>query len=169
MLESTPHRPSTRVPAEPALPLEYRYDTRLAALLFAGTVLVVLVLVSGRGVFAPILLLAAAAAVIPGVAALAADARGFLHSAGKRVVVADELIEEVDEQGRIQWLVRPHEIRDIEVSPGRPLLISRRAEVWNIRLYSGTTVRIPVWLLPGQGRRFKQRFASFRGRPGPGS
>jgi hypothetical protein len=40
-----------------------------------------------------------------------------------------------------------------------------RAEVWLMALKDGGSIRIPVWLLPHRGERFKNRFETFRKPP----
>jgi hypothetical protein len=101
---------------------------------------------------------------------LLADPSGFLRSMGKRLVITDDLLQEVDEQLGVVWSLGPEEIVGVHTACRRrvfPWGIADdwRAEVWFIALKDGGTVRIPVWLLPHRGERFKNRFQAFRRPP----
>lgn len=144
--------------------MEYRYHTGLAGSLLAGALALCAALLVASGPLSIALVLSGIAVAVPGLCGLAVDARGVLRSAGKRIVVTDEEIEEVDEYGRVVWLVRPSEVRRVGVQPGRPVFPLRRvewrSEAWELHLSSGSRIRIPVWLLPGRGARFGARFAA---------
>ncbi|OYD14556.1 hypothetical protein CH330_08400 [candidate division WOR-3 bacterium JGI_Cruoil_03_51_56] len=148
------------------LPLEYRYNTRLAGALTGGTILLIGILFFGSGPFVLVLFLLALAGIAVGLFGLIADARGFIHSIGKRLVVTDEQIQEVDEKGQMRWQVRSEDILSVHVISNRPVFplgMANRwcAEVWSLELQSGRILRVPVWLLPDRGRRFKQRLDAF--------
>ncbi len=149
-----------------ALPIEYRYNTWLAGCLVTGIFLMVLLVVCARGPFVVAGLVAALGVTAMGAAGLFADPSGFMHSVGKKLIITDEELVEVDEKGRVRWRVVPDDIVDIRavglraVFPGW-LVGGWRAEILEVVLRSGNGIRIPVWLLPGRGRRFKRRFDVF--------
>ena len=155
-----------------ALPLEYRYSTILAACFFLGLGVLGLTIVFCSGAGSLVFALAGLALLAVGSMGLLADPRGFLHSMGRRLIVTDDLLQEVDEKLQIVWTARPEEIAGVETISRRRvfpagLMQDWRAEVWQMALKDGGSIRIPVWLLPHRGERFKNRFESFR-KPPPG-
>jgi len=170
--------PPDGVAPDSALPLEYRYSTILAAFFFLGLGVLGLTVVFGSGAGALAFALAGLALLAVGSMGLLADPRGFLRSMGRRLIVTDDLLQEVDEQLQIVWTARPEEIAGVQTVGRRrvfPVGIMKdwRAEVWLLALKDGHSIRIPVWLLPHRGERFKNRFETFRkppprARPKPG-
>jgi len=157
--------PAVTVP-ERAIPLEYRYRTVFAGSLFLGFIILIGVVVLGGGRISGFLLALGLGLCFYGLIIFVADPDGFWHSVGKRLIISDECLEEVDEEWRVRWVILPGEIKTVEKYLGRPILpfgIKKdwRIEVWKIVLKDGKSVRIPVWLLPENGRNFKQRFESF--------
>ncbi|MBM3314703.1 hypothetical protein FJY71_02510 [candidate division WOR-3 bacterium] len=149
-----------------AIPLEYRYRTSMSGALVAGLAGLAVALVFVRG--SPALLLGAVSlwGVVYGAMGLIADARGFTRSAGKKLIITDDMMQEVDERGRILWTIRPTEIDAVRPQKGpRVYPFSGddgwRAETWVFMLKDGREVAVPVWLLPDKGRRFRQRFENF--------
>jgi hypothetical protein len=146
--------------------MEYRYSTGLAGLFFGGLAFLFgLLLFSGGGLALALAVLAVFSSIVGSMGFLA-DPTGFLHAMGKRLIVTDEQLQEVDEKSRIVWMLRPEEVSRVEEEPGRRVFPAGvadawRSETWTVELRSGYRVRIPVWLLPGRGARFKQRFESF--------
>lgn len=150
-----------------AIPVEYRYRTDMAAALVAGLSGSFL-LISLHGLFAVIVGVVSVLAVIYGTMGLIADARGLICYAGKRLVVADEAIQEVDEEGRIRWTIRSAEIDFVKPEIGPPVnpfsgQYGWRVEYWRFLLKDGRSIRVPVWLLPDRGKRFRQRYESLLG------
>jgi hypothetical protein len=153
-----------------ALPLEYRYSTILAACFFLGLGVLGFTVVFGSGAGALAFALAGLALLAIGSMGLLADPRGFLHSMGRRLIVTDDLLQEVDEQMQTVWTARPEEIAGIQTVSRRRvfpagIMKDMRAEVWLMALKDGGSIRIPVWLLPHRGERFKNRFETFRKPP----
>ncbi len=75
-------------------------------------------------------------------------------------------MQEIDEQARVRWIVLPREIKEVRKRLGRRVLpfvnrVDWQVEIWDIVLLDGKRVRVWVWLLPENGRRFKQRFETF--------
>jgi hypothetical protein len=162
--------PSDGAASDSALPLEYRYSTILAACFFLGLGVLGLTVVLGNGAGALAFALAGLALLAIGSMGLLADPRGVLHSMGRRLIVTDDLLQEVDEQSQIVWTARPEEIAGVQTVSRRrvfPVGIMKdwRAEVWQMALKDGGSMRIPVWLLPHRGERFKNRFETFRKPP----
>jgi len=157
---------SESVSTETAIPIEYRYRTGLAATLCGGLALVGVMVLFGSGTTGLMLALLGLGATALGMMGLLADPHGFIYSVGKRLIITDEALQEVDEKGQVRWFIRPSEIKRVNSFPGRRVmpLTGRnewRAEVWTLELSDGRIIRIPVWLLPGRGQRFKQRFDTF--------
>jgi len=149
-----------------ALPLEYRYTTWLAGCLYGGLALLGVLLMWGSGGFALVVALAALAASGVGSMGLLADPANFLHAAGRKLIVTDTAVQEIDEKGCVHWCARPDEILHVSVENCRLVFpwagtAGWRAEVWVLLLKDGRRIRIPIWLLPGQGARFRQRFSTF--------
>jgi len=161
-----PEFQSVTIVRNEAIPIEYRYRTGLAGALVGGVALLLASVVLVRG---PVLLLLAGMAVVAvgvGVMGLLADPDGFVRSAGKRLVVDDNVLQEVDERGRVVWSIAPGQVERVRSVPGPRVFPfggpgAWRAESWDIALDDGRTIRIPVWLLPHRGREFKQRFRVF--------
>uniref|UniRef100_A0A7C4GB89 Uncharacterized protein n=1 Tax=candidate division WOR-3 bacterium TaxID=2052148 RepID=A0A7C4GB89_UNCW3 len=153
-----------------AIPLEYRYSTGLLGVFAAGSALSLLALFVMRGPVAVLLVLVALPMLLFGIVGMSADPSGIIRSAGKRLVIDDRLLQEVDELGRVKWSIAPGQVQDVRKEAGRPVLPlgagSWRAESWHVVLDDGRIVRICVWLLPDRGRQFKQRFQSFIQRRG---
>ncbi|MEO0074152.1 MAG: hypothetical protein ABIK43_05795 [candidate division WOR-3 bacterium] len=150
-----------------AIPIEYRYRTDMVAAFIAGLVGIVL-LGFLRGLPAMLVGAVAVPALLYGAMGLVADARGLILAAGKRIIITDEAIQEVDEEGRIRWAIRPAEIDMVRTETGAPVcpftgLCSWRVEYWRLVLKDGREVRVPVWLLPGRGERFRERLLGFLG------
>ncbi|MGQ9678055.1 MAG: hypothetical protein ACUVUD_02085 [bacterium] len=123
-------------------------------------------LVMGNGNLSGVLRIIGVILSIYGLVGYFADPEGTWHSTGKRLIISDEFLEEVDEEWRVQWVILPGEVKTVEKHWGRPVLpfgLNRdwRVEVWDIVLKDGKRRRIPVWLLPKGGRNFKQRFEIF--------
>lgn len=151
---------------ERALPLEYRYRTSFAGSLFAGVMILIGIVVLGGGRLNFFLLVLGLILCGYGLVVFSADPDGFWHSVGKRLIISDECLEEVDEEWRVRWVILPGEVKTVKKHLGRPVLpfgINQnwRVEVWEIFLKDGKRVKIPVWLLPEGGRNFKQRFETF--------
>ena len=89
-----------------ALPLEYRYRTGLAACLFGGLAMLTCIIFFGSGALSFVLAMASLLLVLVGLAALLADPAGFLHSMGKKLIITDDVVQEVDEQSRVRWQLR---------------------------------------------------------------
>ncbi|MEO0080181.1 MAG: hypothetical protein ABIK44_05850 [candidate division WOR-3 bacterium] len=157
---------SSLLTQEAAIPLEYRYRTGLAASLIVGIGLVGITMLFSMGTIGLVIALSGLIAIALGMMGLVADPHGFIHSIGKRLIITDTALQEIDEKGQILWYIRPSEVKRVDSLPGRKVLplvghSEWRAEVWMIELRDGRKIRIPVWLLPGRGDRFKQRFESF--------
>lgn len=154
-----------------ALPLEYRYSTTLAACLFVGLAILGIMVLFGNGASAVVPALVGLAALAIGSMGLLADPSGFVRSMGKRLIITDDMLQEVDERLQVVWAIRPEEIAGVRTINRRRIFPAGimngwRAEVWLMALKDGGTVRIPVWLLPHRGERFKNRFETFvRPRP----
>jgi hypothetical protein len=124
----------------------------------------------GGGAWAFVLVLPAVALALVGLAGLMADPRGLLHSMGHRLIVTDDLIEEVDEKAQVLWQLRCGEVTSVRTASSRFVLPgidnTWRAEVLELVTGDGRGFLIPVWLLPSRGTGFKQRLDAFvqRGR-----
>ncbi len=147
-----------------AQPHEYHYSTRLGACLFGGLAVLLALAAWGSGGLALFWALLALLVTGLGAMGLLADPGGFLHALGKRLVVSELSIQEVDEKAQVRWFLRPDEVVRVEVRPGRAVFpwsgtSGWHAEVWYLHLRSGERIRIPVWLLPDRGAQFRRRFA----------
>lgn len=152
--------------AEHALPIEYRYRTGFTGSLFAGLLILIAKVVMGNGNFSGVFIIIGLILSIYGLVGFFADPEGVWQTAGKRLIISDEYLQEVDEEWRVRWVVLPGEVKSVEKHLGRAVLpfgVNRdwRVEVWEIVLRDGKRRRIPVWLLPQRGRNFKQRFETF--------
>lgn len=160
----------SRAGSPAALPIEYRYQTGLAACLFGGLGGLALLLFAGRGTGALLLAAPLCGLVLYGLAALLADPSGFVNSMGKKLIVTDYVIEEVDEFANVRWQLRCGELAGVRTVLHRPVLpgISDRwsAEALELLTGDGRSFRIPVWLLPRRGIAFRYRLEDFiaRGR-----
>jgi hypothetical protein len=149
-----------------ALPMEYRYRTDMSGSAVAGLAVLLGLLLFGRGPVAIGLGVPAVLAIAYGAFGLIADIRSLVRTAGKRVIITDDLLQEVDENGRIRWTIRPTEIDIVRPQKG-PLVFpwsgpdGWRAETWTILLKDDRSITVPVWLLPDRGMRFRQRFENF--------
>jgi hypothetical protein len=121
---------STLPGRESALPLEYRYSTRLSGCLYGGLALFAGLVVFGTGVQAFMLAAAGLLCASVGAAGLFADPSGFLHSFGRKLIVTDGTLQEVDEQFRVHWSVRPEEIAVFRDAPGRTIFPLSRGREW---------------------------------------
>ena len=151
------------------LPLEYRFRTGLAGCLFGGLLILASIILFGSGALYFVLALASLLLVMVGLAALLADPAGFLHSMGKKLIITDDVIEEVDERSRVRWQLRCGEVTAMRVAGGRLVLpwpIDRgwRANGLVLGTSDGRTYRIPLWLLPRNGASFLARLDSFMAR-----
>jgi hypothetical protein len=145
-----------------ALPMEYRYKTWMAACLYGGAALLAWLLFFTAGPLSVLLALVSLVGVGIGLMGLFADPAGFMHAVGKKLVVTDGVLEEVDENARVLWQVRPAEIAGIHTANCRTVFPGTRtdgwrAEVWVLTLHDGSAIRIPLWLLPNRGERLKER------------
>ena len=164
---------SGSIPVAPdaPMPLEYRYGTGIAGLLAGGLALILLAGFFLEGTARLLVLLPAALSVVLGLSGFVVDPSGCIGSLGRRIVVTDATLEEIDEKGRIRWCFAPGDVLGINVErrhtffpwrrPG-----GRRVEIWHVELRNSRAVRIPVWLLPDMGGAFKRRFDSFLKRAG---
>lgn len=151
---------------ESALPIEYRYRTGFTGSLFAGGLILIASVIMGNGNFSVVFVIIGLILSIYGLVVFFADPEGIWQSTGKRLIINDECLEEVDEEWRVRWVVLPTEVKSVEKHLGRAVLpfgVNRewRVEVWDVVLRDGKCRRIPVWLLPKGGRNFKQRFETF--------
>lgn len=148
-----------------ALPIEYRYGTGLLGILVAGAGLLLSALLLMDGPVATVSILVSLPLLLFGVIGIAADPIGVVRSAGRRIVIDDQLMQEVNETGCVVWSIAPGQVAEVREVPGRSLFVrgalGRCAESWDILLGEGRVVRIAVWLLPHGGREFKQRFRAF--------
>ncbi len=151
---------------EQALPLEYRYQTKFAGSLTAGGLLLVWVLLIGAGALSPVVIFLGLLLVFFGLIGFLADPDGVVRSPGRRLVITDYCLQEIDERARVRWVLTPREIKEVRKRSGRRVLpfvnrVDWQVEIWDIVLLDGKRVRVWVWLLPENGRRFKQRFETF--------
>lgn len=174
-MESSYYLRSTRkgIPVVPdaPLPLEYRYGTGIAGLLTGGSALLLLAGFFLEGGVRLLVVFPAALGIGLGFLGLMVDPRGCIGSVGRRLVVTDAILEEVDEKGRIRWCFSPGDVLAVKVERRRAFIPWRRttgrhAEVWYVQLRNRPAVRIPIWLLPDLGGGFKQRFNGFLKRAG---
>lgn len=152
-----------------ALPLEYRYRTGLAGCLFGGLVVLTYIFFFGSGAPAFVLALVALFFTLVGLAALLADPGGFLHSMGKKLIITDDVLEEVDEQSCVRWQLRCGEVSAVRVAGGAAVLPWSGNREWRadglvLATADGRTYRIPVWLLPRNGASFLARLDAFMAR-----
>lgn len=151
-----------------AIPIEYRYRTGMAGALAGGAATLLVALALSHGVAALALVAVAVVGIGYGALGLVADARGVVRAAGRRLVVTDDALQEVDERGRVLWMLRPTEIDFVRPETGPRVFPwsgsnGLRVENWLFVLKDGDQHVVPVWLLPDRGRRFKQRYESFIG------
>lgn len=161
--------PAGEVMPRGALPLEYRYRTGLAGCLFGGLVVLVYILLFGSGATAFVLALVGLLFALVGLAALLADPSGFLHSMGKKLIITDDVLEEVDEKSCVRWQLRCGEVSAMRVSGGAAVLPWSGDRGWHaerlvLATGDGRIYRIPVWLLPRRGTTFLVRLESFMAR-----
>lgn len=160
-----PEFASVETERKDAIPLEYRYNTGFLGALLVGAVLLLLGLFVFGGTLALMLAAVSLPALLLGVLGIMADPSGVVRSAGKRLVIDDDLIREVDEKGRLGWTIARRQIMDVREVSGRrvfPIVAAGwKVESLDIVLDDQHVIRIPVWLLPGRGRRFKQRLRTF--------
>jgi len=143
---------------ETPLPLEYRYSTRYQCRVAGGIALTAAGTLAG-GVWGLAVGILGVLLTLTGLPGFFADPRAFVHTPGHRLVVTDDCIEEIDERGRVCWRFLPAELLAVRVvrrTTGRTGRGQR--ETWLVELRERPRVKIPVWLLPGEGSRFRARF-----------
>jgi hypothetical protein len=167
-------RPVSVEPGIPdsAIPIEYRYQTRFAACLYGGAAVLVAMLLFGNGVGALLLVLGCVPLIGAGLAALLADPSGFTQTMGRKLIITDSTLEEVDERHEVRWQLRRGEVVEVAESPGNAVLPIPGADNWRadaIILWTGDgrSFRIPVWLLPHRGLGLRHRLESFLTAPPP--
>ncbi|MEO0078338.1 MAG: hypothetical protein ABIK86_04985, partial [candidate division WOR-3 bacterium] len=145
-----------------ALPHEYRYTTWLGVCLFGGLAVLVALAAWGSGGLALCWALLALLGIGVGAMALLADPRGFLHALGKRLVVTNSFVQEVDEKDQVRWFVQPYEVVRVELVRGRPVFPWSGPNGWHVEtlflhVRGSRPVQIPLWMLPERGASFCRR------------
>ncbi len=145
------------------LPAEYRYKTNFLGSIFIGGAIIGWLLLLGGGVFTILLTIIAIGCLLYGCIGILADPEGVICSAGRRLVITDACLQEIDEKANVRWVILPQEIKAIErkVKGRIPNLLLQKEltlEIWDVILVDGKRIRIPVWLLPDGGKGFKLQF-----------
>ncbi len=150
------------------LPDDFRYKTNFLGSFFFGVMVIGWLVVFGAGVFSVPLAIIGVWCCVYGCLGIFSDPVNVLRSAGKRLVITEGCLQEIDEKANVRWVVMPNEIKEVVKRnkgqvPLWPLQKDIAVEVWELVLVDGKRITIPVWLLPEEGRGFKLRFQAFRG------